>query len=180
MKKQIIATVVAAIIIFIWQFLSWSVLQVHKAEFQHTEHQDAIMEALSQFNLKDGSYYMPNVAPGASMEEEQAFMEQQMGKPWAMLEYHNAMEANMGMNMFRGFVTDLVAAFLLIWLLMKMQNLTLSTTFLSSLAVGAIAYLTIPYLNSIWFETNTIGYVIDMVVQWGLVGLWLGWFLTRK
>jgi len=46
--------------------------------------------------------------------------------------------------------------------------------------VGLIGYLTIPYLNSIWFETNSIGHLIDAFVSWGLVGIWLGWWLPRR
>jgi hypothetical protein len=46
--------------------------------------------------------------------------------------------------------------------------------------VGGIGYLTIPYLNSIWFDNNSMGYLIDWLVQWGVVGAWLGWWLTRK
>ncbi len=146
---------------------------------QYTDKQDAVMQALSQ-NLKEGSYYLPNVAPGSTAEQTQAAMDASAGKPWAVVQYHEAMNTNMGMNMFRGLVIDLLAAFLLIWLLMKIPGLNLQTALLSSLAVGLIGYLTIPYLNTIWFETDSIGHLIDAVVQWGLVGAWLGWFLPRK
>jgi hypothetical protein len=179
MKKQIIATVVAGILLFVWQFLSWSMLNVHGSEMQYTDKQDAVMQALSQ-NLKEGNYFMPNVAPGSTQEQQQAAMEGGIGKPWAMVQYHEALNVSMGMNMFRGIIIDLLAAFLLIWLLMKIPGLNLQTALLSSIAVGFIGYLTIPYLNTIWFETDSIGHLIDAVVQWGLVGAWLGWFLPRK
>jgi hypothetical protein len=86
----------------------------------------------------------------------------------------------MGMNMFRGFTVDLVAAFLLTWLLLKFQNLNFGTAIQASIAVGLISYLTIPYLNSIWFEGNTVEHLIDAIGQWGLIGVWLGWWLPRK
>ncbi|MFK7775379.1 MAG: hypothetical protein AB8F94_24780 [Saprospiraceae bacterium] len=54
------------------------------------------------------------------------------------------------------------------------------TSLLASLAVGAIGYLTIPYLHQVWMETDSTGYLIDTVVAWGLVGAWLGWWLNRK
>jgi len=84
------------------------------------------------------------------------------------------------MSMFRGFAVDIISAFLLIWLLLKIEKRPLSTVLLSSLAVGLIGYFTIPYLNSVWFETKSLGYLIDSVAQWGLVGVWLGWWLNRK
>ncbi len=179
MKKQLIATLVGGLILFFWQFLSWTMLNVHGAEYQYTANQDKILECLTQ-NMEEGSYMLPQPAPGSSPEEQQAFMKSADGRPWATVIYHKSFSGNMGMNMIRAFSVDLVAVFLLVWLLLKFNNLDFKTALLSSLAVGAIAYLTIPYLNSIWFESNTIGYLVDLVVQWGLLGAWLGWWLTRQ
>ncbi len=176
MKKQLIASLAGAFILFLWQFLSWGLLNVHGAEFKYTANQDKIMEALTQ-NMEEGSYMLPQAPPGSSHEEQQKAME---NKPWALVSYHKAMDMGMGMNMFRGFVVDFVSVFLLVWLLLKSSSLDFKTALLASLAVGAIGYLTIPYLNSIWFKSNTIGYIVDTVVQWGVVGVWLGWWLPRK
>lgn len=178
MKKQLIATLVGAIIVFVWQFLSWAMLNVHGAEYKYAANQDTIMQVLSR-NLEEGGYMLPQPAPGSTPEQHKAFMESSQGKPWASITYHKSFDGNMGMNMLRAFVVDFVAVFLLVWLLLKFANLDFKTALLGSLAVGAIAYLTIPYLNSIWFETNTMAYLIDLVVQWGLTGAWLGWYLTR-
>ncbi len=179
MKKQLIATLVGGLILFFWQFLSWSVLNVHGAEFKYTANQDKVMEALSA-NLEEGTFMLPQPAPGSSQGEQQAFMENSAGKPWATIHYYKAFSTNMGMNLFRGFAVDLVTVFLLVWLLLKINNLDFKTALLSSLAVGGMAYLTIPYLNSIWFEGNTIGYIVDLVAEWGLIGAWLGWWLTKR
>lgn len=179
MKKQLIATLVGGLILFIWQFLSWSMLNVHASEFQYTANQDKIMENLTA-NLEEGSYFLPGLPPEATQEEHQAAMENNVGKPWATISYHKSMQMNMGMNMFRGFVADLLAAFFLVWVLMKFAALDFKTALLASLAVGATGYLTTSYLNSVWFESNSIGHLIDTVVQWGLVGAWLGWWLPRN
>ena len=179
MKKQLIATLVGGLILFIWQFLSWSLLNVHAPELQYTANQDKVMEALTA-NLEEGSYFIPNVPPGSGPEVEQEYMKNNIGKPWAIVSYHRSMDMSMGMNMFRGLVVDWVAAFLLVWLLLKFAELNFKTTLLTSLAVGAIGYLTTSYLNSIWFETRSIGHLIDTVAQWGLVGVWLGWWLGRE
>ena len=180
MRKQIIATVVGALILFIWQFLSWALVGVHQSEFRYTANQDPIMEALNQNLTEEGTYMIPGVPPGASSQDQSAMMEAAAGKPWATISYHKSMNTNMGLNMIRAFVIDLVSTWFLIWILMKFANLSVMTSVQASLFVGFIAYLTIPYLNSIWFEGNSIGYVIDAIVQWGLVGLWSGWWLTRK
>lgn len=180
MTKQIIAVLVSAVLLFVWQFLSWSMLGVHQSEFKYTPNQDKILQALSENLPEEGTYMLPSVPPGTDFEQEQSIMQNYIGKPWAQVSYHKAFDVSMGMNMLRGFAIDAISAFLLIWLLMKMETRTMSTILTSSLAVGLIGYFTIPYLNSIWFETKSLGYLIDSVAQWGLVGVWLGWYLQRK
>jgi hypothetical protein len=138
------------------------------------------MEALNQNLTEEGTYMLPGVVPGTSHEEAEAAMESRMGKPWASITYHKALDANMGMNMFRGLVIDLLAAFLLVSLLLKFETINMSTCLQASIYIGIIGYFTIPYLYSIWFETHTIAYLIDAFGQWGLVGLWLGWWLPRR
>lgn len=179
MRKQLIALIVGALILFFWQFLSWSVINVHGAESQYTPNQDAILEVLSQ-NLEEGQYMLPTYPPGASSEEAMRAMEEAAGKPWATINYHESMDMGMGLNLVRGFVVDFLAVFLLVWLLSKFEQVDFRNALLASLAVGLIGYLTIPYLNSIWFKTNTIGYVVDLLVQWGLIGAWLGWYMPRN
>ena len=180
MTKQIIAVLVSAVLLFVWQFLSWSMLGIHQTEFKYTPNQEKILQALSENLTEEGQYFLPGVPPGTSMDQEQAMMQANAGKPWAHISYHKSLNMAMGMSMFRGFAVDIISAFLLVWLLLKIENRPLSTVLLSSLAVGLIGYFTIPYLNSVWFETKSLGYLIDSVAQWGLVGVWLGWWLNRK
>lgn len=178
MKKLLIGAAVGALILFVWQFLSFALLGIHNSQMGHTPNQDAILKVLEE-NLEEGTYFLPRAEIGASMEEEEALMNERMGKPWAMVSYHDSLSNNMGMNMLRGFVIDFVSALLLAWLLMKMANLTVQTSVMASLAVGLIGYFTINYLNSVWFETNSIPDLIDAIVQWTLTGAWLGWWLTK-
>lgn len=179
MKKQLIATAVAGIIIFIWQFCSWGICNLHSSEFTYTPNQDAIMNALNANLTEDGNYYLPSLPQDASQEQHEELMKSNMGKPWAMIKYHKVSDFSMGMNMFRGFVVDLVAAFLMIWLLMQFRETSFKTVLQSCLGVGFIAYLIVTYTNSIWFDTNTMMYFVDTIVMWGLVGCWLGWWMNR-
>jgi hypothetical protein len=180
MKKQLIATLVGGLILFIWQFLSWAAIPIHKDAYGYTLNQDKIMEALNQNLTEEGTYMLPMPPPGSSAAEQEAVMKNAEGKPWAHVSYHKSMNTAMGMNMFRGFVIDLLAAWLLVWLLMQSANLSMGTAVQTSLAVGIIGYLTIPYLNSIWFETGSMSHLIDAIGQWGIVGVWLGWWLPRR
>lgn len=180
MKNQLIGALVAALLLFIWQFLSWGVFNLHGSAMQYTANQDAILEALNAANLEEGQYFIPRAPEGASEDEQQLMRTEHEGQPWALVSYHTSLEDRMGFNLLRGFVINLVAAFLLVWLLGKMANPDMKTCLMGSIAVGLIGYFTINYLNAIWFESDTIPYLIDAVVSWGLVGLWLGWWIPGR
>jgi hypothetical protein len=179
MKKLIIGALVAALILFIYQFISWGLINFHKAEQQYTPNQEKILEFLGE-NLTEGQYFLPTYSPGATDGEMQAMAEKAMGKPWATINYNESFDMNMGVNMARGFAIDLVSALLLCWILLKFRDLNFSSALLSCISIGLIGYFTITYLNHVWFEGNTIGYLIDAIVGFGLVGAWLGFYLPEK
>jgi len=174
-----VGTLVAGIILFFWQFASWAALGVHANEFNFSPNQDKVMAALSESFSEDGTYMLPSLEPGFTAEEDEAFRKALEGKPWARVEYHQSYQVNMPLNMFRGLTINLVAAFLLIWVLLNFKDNNMIKSIMAALAIGAIGYMTFPYQQSIWFEGSTLGYIVDTVVQWGLVGTWLGWWLNR-
>jgi len=179
MKKLLIGAIIGSIILFILQFLSWGAMNLHGNESSYTDKQDTILQVLSQ-NLKEGAYMLPATPKDASHEEMEKLMEESVGKPWAIIQYHESMKGGMGMNMFRGFIVDLIAVLLLGWLLLKFANLNFQTSVLASWAVGFIGYFTVTYTHAIWFEEKTLMHLVDVVIQWGIVGSWLGWWFTRK
>jgi hypothetical protein len=180
MKKSLIGGLVGGLIIFIWQFLSWTVLDIHGSKFSYTPAENQILQTFNNSNLEEGDYFLPGVPPGTSAEAEQKLYMDNIGKPWATISYHKSMSNNMGLNMLRAFVIDFLSAFLLCYILLGNRVLNFKIVFISCIVVGLIGFMTIPYLNSIWFESNSIPDLIDAVVQWGLVGAFLGWLLPEK
>jgi hypothetical protein len=183
MKKTIIGSIVGALIIFIWQFLSFGLINFHKAGQDYTDKQDAIMSFLNNQGLKEGGYVMPTVPSTASRDEMEKSMEATNGKPWAKIEYHNVAENSAGamtMNMVRGFLVNFVIVLLFCWMISKMTAPSFGTIATAAIVVGLIAFLNQPYTGFIWYKIFDIwAYFLDAVVAWGLTGLWLGWWLRR-
>jgi mannose/fructose/N-acetylgalactosamine-specific phosphotransferase system component IID len=183
MKKVIIGSIVGALIIFIWQFLSFGAINFHKPAQDYTEKQGEIMTYLNGLNLKEGGYIMPNMPEGATMDDHEKLMKESNGKPWASLQYHSKNESttnDMIMNMVRGFLVNIVILLLFCWLVRKMNATAFSTVVLSALVVGLIVFFNGPYTGHIWYKTFDIwASFIDAIVSWGLTGLWLGWWLRR-
>lgn len=180
MKKMLLASFVGAILIFMWQFLSYAALNLHEPAQRYTEKQDAILEYLGSQGIAEGGYIVPNVPPGASEAQREAYMKQAEGKPWASIQYHNAMDTRMAPNMIRGFIVDMIIVWLFCWMMMKMQVVSFRNVLLSALAVGLIVFMNGHYTGAIWYKFfDTTQHLIDYIVSWGLVGLWLGWYLPR-
>jgi hypothetical protein len=180
MKKTIAGAIVGGIIIFIVQFLSWTVLNLHYKSQEYTPKQDSILAFLNSQELTSGQYFMPSLPPGSSMDDQNKLMNAREGKPWALISYHRVLKENMAANMIRVFLVNVVIVWLLAWILVKISQPSFITIFLASLFIGAIVYLNSPYTYHIWYQTpGQKGYIIEYFAQWGLTGIWLGWWLRR-
>lgn len=182
MKKWLIGSLVGAILLFVWQFISWGAANLHDEEMKHHPQQEQLINALSGIIKEDGQYMVPRAAPGASREEMEKSMQAMSGKPWAMITYHSSFEVNMVMPMIRSFCVDLLIVLLLIMVLGKRSDLSMGSTYMATLAVGLIAWLWHPYTMNIWFQTPRVvltGALLDWIVAYSLVGLWLGYWLKK-
>ncbi|MBA4196615.1 MAG: hypothetical protein C0459_03580 [Chitinophaga sp.] len=184
MKKILIGGLVGGLLIFIWQTLSWTVLQLHQPAQQYHPKQDSIMAFLNTTIGKEGGYIMPTLPQGSTMDDMNKFGEKVMHKPWAQIQYHKDYKVDMkamGMNMLRGFLANIVMICLLVWIFSKMGRQSFFTTFLATLFIGIIVFTNQPYTTHIWYELFDIkAHLIDALASWGLCGLWLGWWVNKK
>ena len=180
MKKVIIGALVGGLIIFIWQFLSYAAINFHRPAQQYTEKQEEIMNFLNNAGLKEGGYFLPNVPDGASAEDHNKLVEASLGKPWATIQYHAALEDNMVMNMIRGFLVNVIVVFLFLSILRRISRPTFGQVLGSAIMVGLIVFLNGPYTGHIWYQFfDTWAHLLDAIVSWALVGAWLGWWMRR-
>jgi len=180
MKKIFVGSLVGGIIIFALQFLSWVILDLQRPAQQYTPKQDEILSYLSTQFDSSGGYFLPNTPPGASSDEQTKAMQDAMGKPWAQIYYHKTMDANMTMNMVRSLITDIIIVMLFCWIIAGYAANSFGKTFLAAIFTGLIVYLQASYTNHIWYETFDSGaYLINYLVTWAALGIWLGWFLNR-
>jgi len=180
MKKFLIGALVGGIVIFIWQTLSWTVLNLHHAGQEYTPKQDSILHYLNSQLSEDGSYYLPNFPPGISSEEMEKRMDAAKGRPWAQIQYHKALNMNMGANIIRGLIVDIIMVGFVCWILMRISPIGFGTIFIATLFVGIIVFINSPYTLHIWYpKADIMAHLADALVSWALCGLWLGWWLSR-
>lgn len=181
MKKLALGSILGAIIIFVWQFLSFSLLELHGNAIRYTPNQAEVLEYLSRQFPESGSYYLPRTPPGASSEEMDKALKDAQGKPWAIISYHKSLNMSMGANMGRGILINIIMVGLVCWILSKLRSPDFTTILLVSISIGLIGFFNLPYTGHIWYETFDLNaYLVDAVVGWGLVGMVLGWIYRKK
>ena len=178
MKKLIIGGLVGGIILFIWQFLSFGVFDLHYSQMAYTPLQDQIMECLEETDLSQGEYYIIR-APKGDAASQETLMEERLGKPWAMIQYHDALEHNFGMNVIRAVVINFAAIFILAWVLLQFKDTSMKNALLLCVGVGLTSYFTSSYMDTIWYQTNSLPDLVDAIVPWSIIGAWLGWWTNR-
>jgi len=183
MKKVIIASLVATLIVFVYQALSWMVLPFHTNSMEYLPQQDTVLALLDTYATEDGVYRMPGTPPDLSQADHENMMAEMEGKPWAMVHFHKSYHNSMGSAMVIGILLNLFAALIVSWLLSRCTGFT---TFLSRwLAVMAFAVFSVLQADLMdwnWWQTPAsylTGEVIDTLLGWALAGLWLGWYMGR-
>lgn len=180
MKKIILPSFVIAITLWMWQFVSFAAANLHSGGQQYTPYQDTIASFIGKLNLADGEYLIPQVdpkKPDMKMED----WNQYYGKPWMFLKYYNNREDVMGMNMIRGFSSNWVAGFIIIYLLNLMGSMKLIKSILTTLGMGFVVFIYVPYTNHIWFpDFDTLITLLDCLAPFALIGVWNGLFWNKQ
>ncbi len=183
MKTLAIASITGAVILYLYLAVAHIALTFHDSDFKYTPEQGGILQSLSGAHLENGFYFLPYAPPEASMQERKHMMEENMGKPVAMLNYTNSMEAN-SMAFVMGFIYNLISVIILcIALAAANEKLTSFGQRLWFVMLFALFVL----FSNIMMSYNWMGFpmhflkgqIIDVFAGYFLVGLWLSWYYGR-
>jgi len=184
MKRLLIASIVGTIILYVYLALSHTVLNMHYGDYKYTAAQDSIIHALSSTLHEDGMYMMPYYQESTPMEEIQKDMESGVGKPWAMINYQTEMSGENGMMFLMSFIYNFISVLIICIALAtasaRLSGFTQHLWFVMLFALFAIFSTTMLSYN---WEGNPMhhlkGSIIDNLVGYFLVGLWLAWYYGR-
>lgn len=181
MKRYLIGSLVGAILVFGWQAVAHMFMHHHDAGYRTVPNQESAIATLSGIFKEEGQYFIPMVGTDATAEELEKFNTAMEGKPWAQVIYHTRWENDMGKASIRSFSAAFLSVLIFIWLLGKEPG-TFGTLILKSLGVGFLMFTFVWYNQNIWMKIpwDVIrGELIDLLVAWGLCGLWLGFWLNK-
>ena len=181
MKKIILPSFLAAIVVFVWMFISWVIIPWHNGDMK-TINDHLLIQQMKESLTQPGIY----LYPGELEDQSDAAMEKwnalyQAGPIVHFMVYNpNGAEWNMALPMIRGFLINFISAFFAAVLLMMTlaQNPSFFRRVIFVMMLGLFAGFVGPLIEwNYWkfpFGYSIVG-VIDLCVTWFLAGLVLAW-----
>jgi hypothetical protein len=155
MKKTLLFSLVGGIILFVWQFISFAMPNLHESSMKYTPLQDEVLAALENSGLEEGMYMLGQPNPELPSDEAEN-------------------TDKMAMNMIRGLIICFIIAYIFLWVIRQQKDPTVMKRVLAGLAIGLIGFFFTPYTNFIWFrEPDIWAYFADGIVPWVILG-WVG------
>lgn len=184
MKRNVLATLIATIILFVWQSLSWVVFSLHDDAYKYSPQQGEIISVLNSNLPEEGAYAIPGTKPGTSYKDMEEESKLHMGKPWAVIFYHNTFEGMSTSNMITGILLNLVAAMIAVSLL------HMGSAYQKTFLIRMISVMLLPLFcifqsilqNWNWwsFPWHFIkGDIMDLIIGWGLCAIFLAWYFGK-
>jgi hypothetical protein len=178
-----LAALLGAIAMFAWTAIAHMALPLGEAGVQNTMDDEALLAAMkTNVKDKDGLYTYPSMGlgPDATHAQQSAAMEKFAAKletnPSGFFLYHPAGSRPMAMGKFLTieFITELIEAFIAVWLLAQTRIVTFGGRFVFVVAIGILAAIStnVSYWNWWGFPTvYTASYMFIQFVGFFLVGL---------
>ena len=181
MKQVLIASLLGAIVMFIWGMLSWMVIPWHDAVLHRLPIDETMMDAMRTKIPESGVYAFPGHSENGSSEEMTEWKEKYKRGPVGLLIYSARGKDPMSPTPYlTGFLINLVTAFLAAYLL----SLTLARTvhyyqrviFVTRLGVFAALVSYIVLWNWRFFPPAfSLVMAADLIIGLMLAGLVIAW-----
>lgn len=180
MKKLILASLLASVLVFIWGFVVWAVLGPIVSPFHTVTDEVAVGEALKQY-LKsgDGTYFLPNPSKAGDAD----FAARHRSGPIATIHFQAAGTEPMGGGIFLGGWLHMLLCAFLMGLFLRSLALRLESygeRFRVVAAAGTICAIFANLGRPIWYYQSWLhhGYQTAYeVTSWLIMAAVLAWFI---
>lgn len=158
-QKTLLAALVGGVVLFLWGFLTHAVLPLYNNSLNRFTNEEEVSRAIASNAARSGTYLAPNMPalpPNASAEEKENAMKemQEKMKQGPVMFAHVRVGAT---SSFTGYylvqiVIDLLAGFILTFILGNSKSTALRSRVLTAAAVGAavIVLVSTPEWKLVW------------------------------
>jgi hypothetical protein len=188
-KKLLLCTIVGAIALVVWSFISHVAIPWYNVVINSFENQDAVGRTIESSAPESGVYFYPWIEekPGMTKEERAAVMEEQEKKaaegPVLFVAVNREGIASWTPNLIVSFVINLVTAFLVSLLLITTGFSSFWKRVCISTWIGLIVVVVsdLQYWN--WYSFScgyTLVIAVDTLIAFFLMGLAIAKFATPR
>ena len=182
MNKIIVPSLITAVVVFIWMFISWAVIGWHNVDVKNLPNGEALAEQMKQSISEPGIYIYPGQPEDESDAGMNAWIEKYKAGPNVNFMVYNPAGADPmnPMQFVKSFIINFIAAFIAGVLLMMTlaQNPSFWRRVIFVMMLGIFAAFVGPFIEWNWWNFPT-GYsmvnAIDLGVTWFIAGLVLAW-----
>ena len=181
MKRLLIGTTLAAIVMFFWGFLCWGALPFAWQIIGRAPDEAALQKALREALPQPGAYFLPHPSSGASDPATHAARAKE--GPIATVLIHGGEDPNDPAPMIWGFVHMWVSALLMGLLLQRFAPASVSAAIGVAASAGLAAAVWADLGRPIWYAQPWdyhLLYAVYELVGWVLAGAVLGYFLRPR
>ena len=175
MMKLIISTLVGGVILFLWGWLSWTVLPLHEASMHNINNEEAVITAMDVNMDHQGVYVFPAMPTGADQAALEEWSQKYQRGPIGMIIYNpDGAEPMMLSQMIIGLILTFISVFIASWFLSRSTAVTsnyiarVSYFGMLGIFVSVVAHLT---------NWNWMGYPLDYTTAW-IFDTIIGWLIT--
>lgn len=173
MKNNLIAVLLGSVILFVWGFVSWTILPWHNSVSNKFGDESAVAQVLKSNAKTPGIYYLPYAQEDHKTGEATAFVNI----------LPNGLEMNMSKMMGVAMIGQILSALMVLLLLRQTSGLSywnkVGFVSLVGLTIGFVSHF--PYWN--WFEFSSayiLVTILDIIIAWILAGLVMAKFAQTK
>jgi hypothetical protein len=182
MNKLIVPSLLTAVVVFVWMFISWAVIGWHNTDLKTLPNGDVLAEQMKQSMTEPGIYIYPGQPEDESDAGMKAWTERYKAGPNVNFMVYNPAGADpMSPMLFvKSFIINFIAAFIAGVLLMMTltQNPSFWRRVIFVMMLGMFAAFVGPFVEWNWWSFPT-GYsmvnAVDLCVTWFIAGLVLAW-----
>lgn len=184
--RIVVAALLAAIVLFFWQFASHTLLPIGEMGFRAPQNEDAVLSVVASGLGPPGIYHLPHI-DDARMNDEaalKAWAEKAGAHPYAFVVVAPpiADAGDMTRQLATQFVTNFLAALVAASLLAS-AALGFGARAMAATALGVFGWLAnaVPQWNWYLFPRDfVVGGLLDQGIGWLLAGIAMAWWFGRR
>jgi hypothetical protein len=181
-KKIALATVLGALVVFVWNAISWQLLPWHRATISTFKDENNVIEVLKENSDGNGVYLVPNPPGQQGQDRKQEALGRMIRGPVAFVSFQQE-GVKFGVLFAKEIIRTLLAALLITLLLTKTTGLTTlgGAVFVATIALVSSILVHLQGWTHFYFSSEyTAVMVIDLTLAWFLAGLVMSRILWGK